>query len=100
VGNRKVTMIFFYVQFYIGHGCEFEYRLLLYEEMNWHGSSSLSSGPGAYAPDALQPIGLLCNPYPPVILDVPTSAARHVDFHTTQEILAAKGGTAGENVGR
>ena len=30
-------------------------------------SSSSSSGPGAYAPDALQPIGLLCDPYPPVI---------------------------------
>ena len=24
-----------------------------------------STGPGAYAPDALQPIGLLCNPEPP-----------------------------------
>ena len=24
--------------------------------------SSSSSGPGAYAPDALQPVGLLCNP--------------------------------------
>jgi hypothetical protein len=39
--------------------------------------SSSSSGPGAYAPDALQPVGLLCNPVnPPVCLDVPTVAAR------------------------
>jgi hypothetical protein len=30
-------------------------------------SSSLSSGPGAYAPDAPQPIGLLCDPCLPVI---------------------------------
>ena len=28
-------------------------------------SSSSSSGPGAYAPDAPQPIGLLCDPEPP-----------------------------------
>ena len=63
-------------------------------------SSSSSSGPGAYAPDALQPIGLVCDPYPPVILDVPTSATGHLHVHTTWEILAAKGGTVGENVGR
>jgi len=62
-------------------------------------SSSSSSGPGAYAPDALQPIGLLCDPYPPVILDIPTSAARLLHVHMTREILAAKGGTVGENVG-
>jgi hypothetical protein len=30
-------------------------------------SSSSSSGPRAYAPDALQPMGLLCDPCPPVI---------------------------------
>jgi hypothetical protein len=62
--------------------------------------SSSSSGPGAYVPDVLQPIGLLCDPYPPVILDVPTPAAGHLHVHTTREILAAKGGTVGENVGR
>jgi hypothetical protein len=40
-------------------------------------SSSSSSGPGAYASDALQPVGLLCNPVnPPVCLDVPTVAAK------------------------
>ena len=33
-------------------------------------------------------------------LDVPTSAARCLHVHTTQEILAAKGGTMGENVGQ
>jgi hypothetical protein len=37
---------------------------------------------------------------PPVILDVPTSAARPLHVHTTREILAVKGGTVGENVGR
>jgi len=64
-------------------------------------SSSSSSGPGAYAPDAPQPIDLLCDPYPPLIcLDVPTSAARHLHAHKTREILAAKSGTVGENVGR
>jgi hypothetical protein len=62
--------------------------------------SSLSSRPGAYAPDAPQPIGLLCDPYPPVILDVPTSTARRLHVHTTRKILATKGGTVGENVGR
>jgi hypothetical protein len=61
---------------------------------------SSSSEPGAYAPDAPQPIGLLCDPYPPVILDVPTSAARRLHVHMTHEILAAKGGTVGENVSR
>jgi hypothetical protein len=30
-------------------------------------SSSSSSGPGAYVPDAPQPIGLLCDPCPPMI---------------------------------
>jgi hypothetical protein len=35
-----------------------------------------------------------------VILDVPTSAARRLHVHTTREILAAKGGTVGEYVGR
>jgi len=30
-------------------------------------SSSSSSGPGAYAPDALQPLSLLCDPCPPMI---------------------------------
>jgi hypothetical protein len=59
-----------------------------------------SSGPVAYAPDAPQPIGLLWDPYPPVILNVPTSAARCLHVHTMREILAAKGGTVGENVGR
>jgi len=37
---------------------------------------------------------------PPWFLDVPTSTARCLHVHTTQEILAAKGGTVGENVGR
>jgi len=65
------------------------------------GSSSLLSGPGAHAPDAVQPIGLLCDPCPlPMILDVPTSAARRLHVHTKREILAAKGGTVGENVDR
>jgi hypothetical protein len=54
-------------------------------------SSSASSGPEAYAPDAPQPIGLLCDPRAPVILDVPTSSARRLHVHMTQEILAAKG---------
>jgi hypothetical protein len=63
-------------------------------------SSSSSSGPGAYAPDAPQPIGLLSDPCPPVILDVSTSAARRLHVHTTREILAAKGGTVGKNVGQ
>jgi hypothetical protein len=35
-----------------------------------------------------------------VILDVPTSSARRLHVHMTQEILAAKGWTVGENVGR
>jgi hypothetical protein len=35
-----------------------------------------------------------------MILDVPTSAARHLHVHMTQAILAAKGGTVGKNVGR
>jgi len=62
---------------------------------------SSSSEPGAYVPDAPQPIGLLRDPYPPsVILDVPTSAARRLHVHMTREILAAKGGTVGENVSR
>jgi len=33
-------------------------------------------------------------------LDIPTSAARCLHVHMTREILAAKGGTVGENVGR
>ena len=37
---------------------------------------------------------------PPVILDFPTSAARRLHVHTKREILAAKGGTVGENVSR
>jgi len=36
---------------------------------------------------------------PPWFLDVPTSAARCLHVHMTREILAAKGGTVGENVG-
>ena len=45
---------------------------------------------------------LIVRPLPPipVILDVPTSAARRLHVHTTRVILAAKGGTVGENVGR
>jgi hypothetical protein len=62
-------------------------------------TSSSSSGPGAYAPDELQPVGLSCDPYAPVILDVPTFTARFPHVHMTREILAAKGGTVGENVG-
>jgi hypothetical protein len=38
---------------------------------------------GLDAPDAPQPIGLLCSPCPPVILDIPTSAARRLHVHTT-----------------
>jgi len=37
---------------------------------------------------------------PPCGLDVPTSVARCLHIHMTREILAAKGGTVGENVGR
>jgi hypothetical protein len=55
-----------------------------------------SSGSGAYAPDALQPVGLSCDP----IIDVPTFADRCLHVHTTREILTAKGGTVGENFGR
>jgi len=46
--------------------------------------------------------GLIVRPlsFPPMILDVPASAARHLHAHMTREILAAKGGTVGENVGR
>ena len=45
--------------------------------------------------------GLLCDTETPSprSLDVPTSAARCLHVHTTREILAAKGGTVGENVG-
>ena len=54
------------------------------------------TGPRAYALDAPQPIGLLCDPEPPPHgLDFPISAARHLHVHTTREILAAKGGTVG-----
>jgi len=63
-------------------------------------SCSLSSGPGAYAPVAPQPIGLLCDPCSsPVILDVHTSAARRLHVLATREILATKGGIVGKNVG-
>jgi hypothetical protein len=58
------------------------------------------TGPGAYAPDAPQPIGLLCDPEnPPRGLVIPTSAARCLHVHTTQDNLAAKEGTVGKNVG-
>ena len=41
------------------------------------------------------------NPPPhPGGLHIPTSTARCLHVHTTREILAAKGGTVGENVGR
>jgi hypothetical protein len=39
-------------------------------------------------------------PTPPNGLNIPISAARPFHLHTTQKILAAKGGTVGENVGR
>jgi hypothetical protein len=52
-------------------------------------------GPGAYASDAPQPLGLLCDPYNPPVLDVPTVAARCLHVHMTREIEAAKGGTYG-----
>ena len=55
--------------------------------------SSSSSGPGAYAPDAPQLIGLLCDPCPPVIFRR-SYFRRQVPPHP-----AAKGGTVGENVG-
>ena len=64
-------------------------------------SSSSSSGSGAYAPEALQPIRLIVQTWtPPPGLDVPTYATRCLHIHMTREILAAKGGTVGENVGR
>jgi len=48
--------------------------------------------------------GLLCDPEPPPHgLDIRTFAARCLHAHTMREILeilAAKGGTVGENVGR
>jgi len=50
--------------------------LICLQERNVSVEGSSSSGPGAYAPDAPHPIGLLCDPYPLVILDVPTSALR------------------------
>jgi hypothetical protein len=60
-----------------------------------------STGPAAYAPDAPQPIGLLCNPEPPPHgLDVPISATGCLHIRMTREILAAKGGTVGKNVGQ
>jgi len=61
------------VRFGLGVKCHIEYA----------SSSSSKAGPGAYAPDALQPEGLLCSPY--VVLTVPTFAAR--------EIQAAKSGS-------
>ena len=61
-------------------------------------SFSSSSGPRTYAPDAPQTIRLLCDPEPP------PPWFRHSHFrrqvHMTREILAAKDGTVGENVGR
>ena len=72
----------------------------MYCWFNYRTSSSSSTVPEAYAPDAPQAMGLLCDPEPPHGLDVPTSAARRLHVHTTREILAAKGGTMGENVGR
>jgi hypothetical protein len=62
--------------------------------------SSLSTGPRAHASDAVQPIGLLYDFCPTVIF-------RHSHFRRqvpprpyAREILAAKGGTVGKNVGR
>jgi hypothetical protein len=68
-------------------------------------SSSSSSGSGAYALEHMPRIrrsqqGLLFNPNSLSVLDIPTSAARRLHVHTTREILAAKGGNVGENVGR
>jgi hypothetical protein len=59
-----------------------------------------STGPAAYVPYAPQPTGLLCKPEPPPLhgLDAPISTARCLHVHTKREILAAKGGTLGENV--
>jgi hypothetical protein len=55
-----------------------------------------STGPGAYAPDAPQPIGFIVQPWtPPHGLDVPISAARRLHVHMTREILAAKGRNCG-----
>jgi hypothetical protein len=52
-------------------------------------------GPEAYALDAPQPAGLLCNPeFLPPILDVPANATKSFHIHTTQEILVTKGGTS------
>jgi hypothetical protein len=39
-------------------------------------------------------------PPPSVILDVPIFASKRLHLLTTREILAAKGGTVGKNVGR
>jgi hypothetical protein len=61
-----------------------------------YASSSSSSGPGAYASYAPQPIRFVCDP----ILDVPISAARRLHVHTTRKILATKGASVGENFGR
>jgi hypothetical protein len=76
-----------------------------------HNYSCSWTGPGAYAPDAPQPIGFLCNPEhlprfrrsyfhcqaPPL---PGASTARRLHVHMMQETLAAKGGIVGENVGR
>jgi hypothetical protein len=55
-----------------------------------------SSGSGAYAPDALQPVGLLCNPVnPPYVWTFPLSLPDASTSFSTREIQAAKGGTYG-----
>jgi hypothetical protein len=54
-------------------------------------SSFFSSGPRAYAPDAPQPVSLLCYPS---VSDVPTFAASPSPRPLPERPLAAKGGTA------
>jgi hypothetical protein len=48
-----------------------------------------------HAPDAPQPVGLLCDPLNPPVLDIPTAAVRCLYVYTTREIQAAKSGTYG-----
>jgi hypothetical protein len=64
--------------------------------MTLHLISLSSSGPGAYAPDAVQPVGLLGKPVTPRVFR--RSHCRHQmspESFSTREIQAAKGGTYG-----
>jgi hypothetical protein len=55
----------------------------------WH----CRSVPRAHALVALQPFKLIVLPCSPLVLDVPTVAARCLHVQATREIEAAKGGT-------